>query len=188
VDRASEILDAASKEIVRVGMNRLRVQDVAAAAGVSTALVHYYFKTRDALLVAAFKYADAVSAAYGSKRGTTGLESTTLALQHELLDHPTVRASGVIWSEAAANAVFHEELNAVVKQWTTNWIRDIAKLIDEGIGDGSVLAEADSRVSAQRLTALVESLSVRCLLDITPRSEAIALLTSAIDAELQPRE
>jgi len=45
-DRKHTILDAACVVIARDGAARLRVADVAAEAGVSTALVHYYFPAR----------------------------------------------------------------------------------------------------------------------------------------------
>ena len=42
-DRKHTILDAACRVIAQAGAARLRVADVAREAGVSTALVHYYF-------------------------------------------------------------------------------------------------------------------------------------------------
>ena len=49
-DRVVEILDAACRVIARDGWTGLRMDAVAREAGVSKALVHYYFATRKGLL------------------------------------------------------------------------------------------------------------------------------------------
>ena len=45
-NRKHLILDAACRAIARTGAAAVRVSDVAREAGVSTALVHYYFPSR----------------------------------------------------------------------------------------------------------------------------------------------
>ena len=52
------ILVAACRAIVERGVERVRMQDIAAAAGVSPTLPHYYFKTRSELLRQAFVHAE----------------------------------------------------------------------------------------------------------------------------------
>lgn len=49
-DRATDILRAAARVIARRGVRGLRVSEVAAEAGISTALVYYHFKDRAGLL------------------------------------------------------------------------------------------------------------------------------------------
>ena len=53
------ILVAACRAIAERGVERVRMQDIAAAAGVSPTLPHYYFKTRSELLLQAFMHAEA---------------------------------------------------------------------------------------------------------------------------------
>src|ERR1700712_4972243 len=57
-DRTNDILRAACRVIAERGCDGMRMGDVARAAGVSSALVHYYFDTRSELLRRAFLYAD----------------------------------------------------------------------------------------------------------------------------------
>src|SRR3954447_15527722 len=56
--RITGILEAACRVIVREGAHGLRMASVAREAGVSKALVHYYFATRQELLRHAFTFAD----------------------------------------------------------------------------------------------------------------------------------
>src|SRR3954451_14293412 len=57
-DRTHDILRAACRVIAERGCDGMRMGDVARSAGVSSALVHYYFDTRSELLRRAFLYAD----------------------------------------------------------------------------------------------------------------------------------
>ena len=57
-NRKHLILDAACRAIAATGAAAVRVSDVAREAGVSTALVHYYFPSRAEVIVEAFAHAD----------------------------------------------------------------------------------------------------------------------------------
>ena len=57
-DRSEQILVAACRAIVRLGFGSTRIADVAREAGTSTGTVHYYFETKDDLLVAALRWAN----------------------------------------------------------------------------------------------------------------------------------
>src|ERR671922_1135156 len=56
-ERLERMLEAACRAILDRGFPATRIADVAAAAGVSTGSVHYYFATKDEVLVAALKWA-----------------------------------------------------------------------------------------------------------------------------------
>jgi AcrR family transcriptional regulator len=64
-DTRDAILHAARERFARHGYDRTRIRDVAADAGVDAALVHYFFKTKDGLFVAAmelpFRPADVIA-------------------------------------------------------------------------------------------------------------------------------
>lgn len=57
-DTASQILAAAFKLLTRVGYARLSTRVIAAEAGVNHALIHYYFGTKDKLVIAALDEAN----------------------------------------------------------------------------------------------------------------------------------
>src|SRR5712692_5239565 len=57
-DRVVAILEAACRVVVREGAHGLRMASVADEAGVSKALVHYYFSTRQELLRSAFAFSE----------------------------------------------------------------------------------------------------------------------------------
>lgn len=56
-DTETRILDAAHQVFVRVGTAGARMQEIAAEAGVNSALVHYYFRSKERLAEAVFRRA-----------------------------------------------------------------------------------------------------------------------------------
>ena len=55
-DTKEKIVEGAYRALVRDGYARTTVKDIAAAAGVAPGLVHYYFDTKEELLVAAIEH------------------------------------------------------------------------------------------------------------------------------------
>src|SRR3954454_5711736 len=57
-ERADQLLAAACRVLIRGGTRGLNLRDVAEEAGVSKTLIHYYFTSRDDLLVKVYEFAD----------------------------------------------------------------------------------------------------------------------------------
>ncbi|MGA8666988.1 MAG: TetR/AcrR family transcriptional regulator [Candidatus Dormiibacterota bacterium] len=57
LDRRQELVGAAYRQIARRGFEGLRTREVAAAAGVNVATLHYYFPTKEALIGDVLKHA-----------------------------------------------------------------------------------------------------------------------------------
>ncbi len=57
-DRRSALLEAAIKVIARRGVRGLRVEQVAAEAGVAVSLIYYYFDNRNGLVRATLEHAN----------------------------------------------------------------------------------------------------------------------------------
>src|ERR1700753_4410729 len=66
--RREQLLRAALEIIVTRGYADTRIADVAEHAGISPALVIYYFKTRDQLLTEALRYSEDAWYATGTQR------------------------------------------------------------------------------------------------------------------------
>jgi len=67
------ILQAACELIAERGIGGARIAQIAKAAGVSTALVHYHFRTRETLLAETLDYAfDVASAVHLRPAGENG--------------------------------------------------------------------------------------------------------------------
>lgn len=186
-DRPSEILACACRVIVRDGVDGLRMASVAAEAGVSNALVHYYFATREELVRQAFEFHERRETLRGLERGdaiTDPSERIRDALAHELADEPMVVDGWVLWSEMHRLAVFDESTRSVVADRSRRWVAGIAEMIRAAQAAGGVAPTVDADAAALRLTALVDGLGWHLLVGSQSRASAIDALDTALGLEL----
>ncbi|MDA0165836.1 TetR family transcriptional regulator C-terminal domain-containing protein [Solirubrobacter ginsenosidimutans] len=168
-DRRNLILDSAITVIARTGVRGLRVEVVAAEAGVAVSLIYYYFGSRKGLVRATLDHANERAA----DAAPSGVRATLLAELDE-----AARETSAVWGEIQASAVFDPDLREQVREATDAWVALVA---------GAIAAEApavDAQAAAERLTALVDGLSNRWLAGSLDRERARALLDAAIDQEL----
>jgi AcrR family transcriptional regulator len=185
--RDVEILEAACRVIAGVGIRDLRVEDVGHEAGVSPALVYYYFKTKDQLIAKAFAFSDARSVANTQDQlspSENGRQHVEFVLLQEIADGVAQRENWIMWSETAAAAMFDPTIRSSVERWWKNWAKVIADLIREGQRDGSIPATVDPMDAAETLTAVVDSLGVKWMLGGMTQRAAHRLVRRAIQIEL----
>lgn len=183
-DRSTEIVASTCRVIARLGMHDFRVEDVAEEAGVSSALIYYYFGTRDALIRQAFDFAEGRSSAHASVDGISGAESVRRALMDEIDDSAAARENWVIWGETAAAAVFDDDLRASLAKWAEDWVGSIAELIRAGQADGSIDAALDPDEVAEFLTSVVDSMGWRWLIGGITLKRAHQVIAKSIDLAL----
>ncbi|KJY16391.1 MULTISPECIES: TetR/AcrR family transcriptional regulator [Streptomyces] len=191
-DRRTEILTGAARVIARQGVRGLRVADLAAEAGVSTSLIYYHFKDRAGILrhalafigdradryTAAEAEAERGAEAAGGPSGPRQLLERTLLLEFQ--DLPEVRENSTAWGELRAHSVFDPELREELAAAGTAWAAEVAGRLAElcpAAPPGAVTA------AAERLTALLEGLSVRWLSGLLPLTHARNLVREAIGVE-----
>ncbi|MGF1430714.1 TetR/AcrR family transcriptional regulator [Kitasatospora sp. LaBMicrA B282] len=185
--RKTSILEAAARVIARRGVRGLRVEELAAEAGVSTALIYYHFKDRTGILRQTLEFINDRAERYTTEREAGAAELTpreelerTLLL--ELQDTAEVRENSTAWGELRASAVFEPELREDLARATLIWVQEMADLL----GRVTPMASATALAAAgERLTALLEGLSMRWLSGGIPLDHARTLLVEAIDAELK---
>lgn len=187
-DRKTAILDAAIGVIARRGIRGLRVEEVAAEAGVAVSLLYYHFDTRDGLVRATLDQANERAAATPGEAtdAASGYDAVLRTLLGEFEPSPRTRDSSVVWGEILASAVFEPALREQVRAAGEAWIALVGERIAGGQRDGSVRAGVDVRASAERLTALVDGLSARWLAGALELERARELLGQAVAVELSP--
>jgi AcrR family transcriptional regulator len=187
-DRRTGILDAAISMIARRGVRGLRVEEVAAEAGVAVSLIYYYFGNRIGLVRATLEHANeraAIAFAVPDAEGRSGRELVETTLLSEFDDDDHVRETSAVWGEVVGSAAFEPELREHLREASDAWLDLITSAIERGIEDGSIDAELDARASATRLTAMVDGLSARWLAGLLAREDARTLLAHTIAADLR---
>ncbi|MFE1377500.1 TetR/AcrR family transcriptional regulator [Streptomyces sp. NPDC058740] len=185
--RSTQLLEAAARVIARRGVRGLRVEELAAEAGVSTALIYYHFKDRAGILRKTLEFISDRAERYTTHRDPDAeplspreeLEQTLLL---ELQDSTEVRENSTAWGELRASAVFDEVLREDLTRATRVWVQEVAALLGEVRPAASATA---LEAAAERLTALLEGLSMRWLSGTLQIAHARTLMGDAIDAEIE---
>ncbi|MER5966034.1 TetR/AcrR family transcriptional regulator [Streptomyces sp. NPDC002057] len=184
--RSTQILEAAARVIARRGVRGLRVEELAAEAGVSTGLIYYHFKDRTGILRHTLEFINDRAERYTTSRDPeaeplSAREELDEVLLLELQDTPEVRENSSAWGELRASAVFDPVLREDLARATLVWVQEVAALL----GQVQPMAPAATlAASAERLTALLEGLSMRWLSGGLAVDHARTLLREAVDVEL----
>ncbi|MFD5100901.1 TetR/AcrR family transcriptional regulator [Streptomyces albidochromogenes] len=188
-DRRTLILQAATRVIARRGVRGLRVEELAAEAEVSTALVYYHFGDRAGLMRRTLEFISGRAERYTEPSASVD-HGPRAALEHmlllELQEVPAVVENSIAWGELRATAVFESELREQIRDSTYEWNAYAAELIGRAQEAGAVDHEVSAADAAERLTTLVEGLSERWLSGSLSLERARALLRGALAAELGP--
>jgi AcrR family transcriptional regulator len=178
------ILAAAAKAIAQDGFSGMRVEAVAAAAGVSTPLLYYHFQSRSGLLNATFEFASERAPSTSLRLDSdapNGYEALESALLAELDDRTDVRDYAIVWGEAGAAAVFDDDLRPAVRQATQEWHATVAAAIERGVADGSIRYDVEPDDAAELLIVLVDGFCVRWLAGSLELPRARKLLRLALE-------
>jgi len=166
--RREQLLDAALDVIAERGFPETRIADVAASAGISPALVIYYFKTRDQLLTEAIRLNEDRWYAEGTRR--IAAIPTAAGRLEELVAMsclPEVegddRVSWVIWLDLWAQSARHPEVAAVRQEFDDHWRRTIVELVAGGQRDGE-FAPVDADDFAVSLSSLLDGFAIQSAL------------------------
>jgi AcrR family transcriptional regulator len=189
MDARERILDAAVRRIAREGIDEVRIARIAMDAGVSAALVHYHFDSREALLVEALEHSfelagDQRMAVAGDPAAPP--ETRLRALIDACLPEPGAqRDDFLLWAELWLRAGRRPELAETAGRLYArlhDWARAV---LEDGAARGAFTV-ADPTRTTDRLLALIDGFGVRALMGdpAMPLGRARAEIWAAAAAEL----
>ena len=185
-DRAADILEAACRVILREGAHGLRMASVALEAGVSKALVHYYFTTRRDLLRNAFAFSEARWHAAVCRELadlTTGAEQVERILLVSFETDMAFSEQRALWNEVWSSLRSDDELRPLVEHSYRDWLARVVELVGEGRADGSISERVDPVAAGWRLAASADGLDSLLYLGLVSREEATDLMRGALARE-----
>jgi AcrR family transcriptional regulator len=159
--RPAEILDAACRAIVERGFAQTRVADVANAAGTSTGTIHYYFDSREEVLVEALRWASERLFA----RVRAPADASALARLARLLelsipypDPKERRDEYVLWLETWTLVLHDRRRMRALEDLSLRWRGLFSETVEAGAAAGTFRPVSEAAVVAERLVALVDGL------------------------------
>jgi AcrR family transcriptional regulator len=186
-ERVASILEAACRVVVRDGAHGLRMASVAREAGVSKALVHYYFATRRELLQNALDFAEtrwteALEAELADlETGAARLERILLVALGPKSDFSEQRA---LWNEVWSTLRFDHDLRPLAKRCYRARLARVVALAEEGQDDGSVPRTMNAVDAGWRLAAAADGFDALLDLGLVERDDARRMLLGALQREL----
>ena len=165
------MLRAAAELICERGFSDTRIADVAKRAGVSSALVIYYFGTRDRLLVDALRYSEEsfyttaqnMLAEVGSLRDRLSLLIRWTCVPEGEGDDEIPGAWG-LWFDLWAQAFRHDEVKAGRIEADARWRRMIVDAL-ESADSAELKPTVDAKMFALEFAALLDGLSIQVALE-----------------------
>jgi AcrR family transcriptional regulator len=186
-DRVADILGAACRVVLRDGAHGLRMAGVASEAGVSKALLHYYFQTRQELLRAAFAFSsdrwdEAVNAQLA--REPNGAKQVELYLLASVDSNEPYDLHRALWNEVWSSLRVDSDLRPLVLDAYRAWLNRLVSLIEEGCRDGSIQTGVNARAAGLRLAAVADGLDSMLYLGLVDRRKVQQLLRESLEREL----
>ncbi|MEI7860380.1 MAG: TetR/AcrR family transcriptional regulator [Acidimicrobiales bacterium] len=175
--------DVRRRELIKItlavmserGFADTRITDIAERAGISPALVIYYFSTKDELLTEALRSAEDSWYEIGAARSAT-MDSAAARLEQivalSCLPQPNedLPESWSPWLDLWTQSVRNPAIAAVRREFDQRWRLTIADIVLEGQTAGEFEA-VDAMEFAITLTTLLDGLDVQIALDdpvVTP--------------------
>ena len=167
--RRRAMLEAAAELISERGFGETRIADVAKRAGASSALVIYYFGTRDRLLVDALRFSeesfyDAASTLLTEEPDFRNRLSLLVEWSCVPQNEGEISGAWGLWLDLWATAFRHPEVREARVELDGRWRDLIERVVRAGQEDG-VIGDLDVRRFALTYSVLLDGLATQVALD-----------------------
>ncbi len=167
--RRAQMLEAARRVMVERGFPGARITDVADRAGVSPALVIYYFKSKDKLLTEAMRQSEDLWYAEMSRRAAkipsaAGRLEEVVAMTCHVSGNGVPEGSLELWLDLWAQALRDQEVRAVREEFDERFRETIRQIVRDGIATEE-FSEVDEDEFAVAYSALLDGFAIQIALE-----------------------
>ena len=172
----ARVLRAALEAIQELGPDRVRVQDVAERAGMSSGHVMYYFGDRDRILVGTLLLSEENLAQRRTRALSRATDPRDAVDRVTRLYLPTGARDvrWTLWAQTIARPPSDDSTRAQLRDAVDGWSDALTSTIEDGIVLG-FFRPADAAATAYRYCRLMDGLAMEVLLGAPGRSRAWAV-------------
>jgi AcrR family transcriptional regulator len=155
---------AACRAFAAHGQSATRIADIAREAGVSSAIIHYYYRSKDEVLLAALQWADEQTSRRLDELWRETVDPVELlckSLEMAIPSEGVLRDEYVLWIETWARIRFQPRLLRDSVNMSVRWARFLEQVVEKGSRAGVFHPVALPAEIAQRLAALGDGLAFR---------------------------
>ncbi|OGW14803.1 MAG: hypothetical protein A3G93_16685 [Nitrospinae bacterium RIFCSPLOWO2_12_FULL_45_22] len=164
--RKKQIIEATYQCILEKGYNACTMQDIADKTEVSKGIIHYYFDTKEKLLISAMEnlvnqwdalIADKLNGIKDPKQALRGLLDVCLEIAQDGVSYEMLVN---FWSEISQKKAFRD-VNA---HFYSHYREMIGDIIEEGINQG-LFKKVDPHLLATLIISIIDGLSLQWLFE-----------------------
>jgi AcrR family transcriptional regulator len=163
----TKILAAAATNIAELGLARVRMATIAREAGVSTALLHYHFETKERLFAEVLAYSYERSAELDhealDRAGSSMAARLSAYLDRCLPIDPTLAEDWLLWQELALLCLRQPNLAQLGTDLYDRLYRSVVEILAAGVASGEFALTSDPHSIAEAAVALCDGLGTRVL-------------------------
>jgi AcrR family transcriptional regulator len=184
------VLQAALDLIIEVGIDQVRLAEIARRAGMSSGQVMYYFTSKEHILLETLAWQEHQDT---MRRGAALAKVTGAWRQLERFielylpaTHPD--PSWILWLEAWARAPHNRQVSRFLEELLNPWRDDLAALVARGVAEGAFAPPAAAGDFTRRFIALLDGLALQRLQQMqeSSRKRLTELAMYAARIELAP--
>jgi AcrR family transcriptional regulator len=185
-DRRLQLLNAAIAVIAERGVEGLRTREIAARAGANISTLHYYFRTKEALLLSVLGHV--VETLASTLPDASCMCSSGDELRRHLLgalrDFRRNRDLATVLQELRLRSRRDPNARRAFRALHAQWNQSVAGILRRAIDCGTMRPDVNPEVSAVAITSLIMGLSTQ--LWINPKACDVATVSKELDNWLAP--
>jgi AcrR family transcriptional regulator len=183
-DRRRQLISVASRLIADKGIEALRTRDIAAAAKINIATLHYHFPTKEALVQAVV--ADLIDQFRSAREGKhLPVGSARQQLRLEMQDVRTRLVSAqeqlAVLTELAILARRDPAVANILKRMDRGWHRQLSEILQRGKNSGEFRQDLDAGPAASAIMTQLRSLGYL----IEPKQAEVLRIFDQIEAQIE---
>lgn len=184
------VLRAALDLITEVGIDGVRLAEIARRAGMSSGQVMYYFTTKEHILLETLawrEHQDTIRRRAALAKVTGAWRQLERFIGLYLPSSPA-DPSWILWLEAWARAPHNRQVSQLIEELWRPWRDDLAAIVDRGVQEGAFVRPAAIGDFTLRFVALLDGLALVRLrqVDNLSRKRLTELAMHAARTELAP--
>jgi TetR/AcrR family fatty acid metabolism transcriptional regulator len=174
-ERRDQLIQASYPVFAERGFDQVRLEDIAAAAGFSKAVVHYYFDKKDEFLVGVFQWITGtiLERLNACTQDKTGAQARLRAQLEELFVSPRRnRRFYHVYLDFLTQSVHNPRLGRITAAFYEGCRQAMAGTIAAGCAEGIFRPDLDPLGAASVCGAMMDGLQMQWLFDQEDRFEA----------------
>jgi AcrR family transcriptional regulator len=180
-ERRGELLQATMEVIAQKGIEGLRTREVAARAGVNISTLHYYFGTKEALLLAVLHHitealASSVQADSKTRSATEELRALFAGAFGNFRENPQLVT---VLQELRLRSRRDASARKAFRVIHADWNRTVKEILMRGIAEGEMRPNLDAAAGAMVITSFIMGVTMQ--LWVNPKACDFAVISRELE-------